>query len=153
MSISDTLMIRFYELLSRKGHTYIDDVKKRLQAGTLHPMEAKKSIAQEIVEQYWGESEAKAARLHFEETFSNRKVPTDLPMHTVHLDAQGRVNIIDVCMDLGYSQTRSEVRRLLKQKGLHLDSKSVEAEWITLEKGRDYLFKQGKLKMTKLRVE
>lgn len=152
MSISDELMIRFYELLSRKGHNYVETVKKQLRDGTLHPMEAKKNIAEEIVSHYWGESEAKAARTHFEETFSNKKVPTDLPIHKVSLDEQGRVNIVDVSMELGFAQSRSEVRRLLKQNGLHLDGKSIQAEWLTLELGREYLFKQGKLKMVKLQI-
>lgn len=152
MSISDELMVRFYELLSRKGYTYIEGVKAQLQAGTLHPMQAKKDIAQEIVEHYWGEAEGRAARQHFEETFSNKKVPTDLPVHSVKLDGQGRVNIIDISLELGFSETRSEVRRLLKQNGLHLDGKTVSSEWVTLQAGQECIFKQGKLKMAKLQV-
>ena len=152
MSISDELMVRFYELLSRKGYTYVKEVKSKLKDGTLHPMEAKKNIAQEIVEHYWGEAEAKAARKHFEETFSNRKTPSDIPVHKITLDAKGCINVIDLCMELGFCQSRSEARRLLKQNGLHLDSKTVDAELQSLEAGKEYVFKQGKLKMAKLQV-
>ncbi len=152
MSISDVLMVRFYELLSRKGRAYVEDVKKRLLDGTLHPMEAKKAIAQEITEHYWGAEEGRAARQHFEETFSSRKVPTDLPTHTVSADADGKVNLIDVSVQLGFSQSRSEARRLLKQNGLHLDGETVQSESVVLEANRDYIFKQGKLKMVKLRL-
>ena len=152
MSISDDLMLRFYELLSRKGRSFIEDVKASLKNGTLHPMEAKKNLAQEIVEQYWGAGEARVARQHFEETFSNRKIPTDLPVHAIACDADGRVNVIDVCMQLAFCPSRTEARRLLKQKGLHLDGKTVEAEWLQLTPGQEYIFKQGKLKMAKLVV-
>jgi tyrosyl-tRNA synthetase len=115
-------------------------------------MEAKKNIAQEIVEHYWGEAEGRAARQHFEETFSNRQVPKDLPIHKVKLNADGKINVIDLCLELGFCQTRSEVRRLLKQNGLQLDSNKVDTEFLSLESGHEYVFKQGKLKMAKLLV-
>ncbi len=150
MSISDELMIRFYELLSRKGAAYIQDVKTKLKAGTLHPMEAKKNIAEEMVEHYWGQAEAKAARQHFEETFSSKKVPTDLPVHKVSLNAEGKLNIVDISVELGFSPSRGDAKRVLKQDGMQLDGKKVEAEFVSLESGRSYIFKQGKLKMVKL---
>lgn len=152
MSISDELMVRFYKLLSRKGHGYVEDVCLQLDTGTLHPMEAKKNMAQEIVEHYWGAPEAKVARQHFEETFSKGKIPKDLPVHELSLGDDGTVNVIDISIALGFSQTRSDVRRILKQNGLHIDSQTISNEKLKLEKGKEYLFKQGKLKMAKLKV-
>ena len=152
MSISDELMIRFYELLSRKGHQYVKDVKTRLKDGSLHPMEAKKSIAEEIVSHYWGEAEGRAARQHFEDTFSNRKIPTDLPVYELQ-SQDGQINIIDVCMQLGFVQSRSEARRLLKQNGLHLDGTTLSGEVVSVQVGQTCVFKAGKLKMAKLEIK
>ncbi len=150
MSISDVHMLRFYELLSRKGHQYIEDLKKGLKDGTRHPMQAKKDMAQELVEHYWGPSEALLARQQFEELFSQKKVPTDLVEHKLSLDAEGTVNFIDLSVTLGFSQSRSEARRLLKQNGMHLDGETVTSETLKLAPGQTYIFKQGKLKLVKL---
>ncbi|MBI2603445.1 MAG: tyrosine--tRNA ligase [Deltaproteobacteria bacterium] len=152
MSITDETMLRFYDLLSRKGRDAILSIRKRLSDGTLHPMDAKKDLAQELVEHYWGKDAATEARKRFEETFSDKKIPTDLPEHVVKTDGEGRVNLVDISLAMGFAQTRSEVRRILSQNGIRIDGQPVNSEWQTLSPGKSYVMKQGKLKMCKLIV-
>ncbi|MBP6218214.1 MAG: tyrosine--tRNA ligase [Oligoflexales bacterium] len=152
MSISDTHMLRFYELLSRKGQTYVEQVKDALTKGSLHPMEAKKNIAQEIVAQYWGESEGLKARQEFENLFSKNILPQDLVSHTLSLPETGFVNLLELSVSLGFSQSKGEARRILQQRGMRIDDEVMQNEKIELFRQRDYIFRQGKLHMVKLSV-
>jgi len=73
MSISDELMLRYYELLSAIS---IDDLKKLridVENGEAHPMEAKRALAREIVIRFHNEEEARKAEDQFNMRFSNRK--------------------------------------------------------------------------------
>lgn len=60
MSVSDILMLRYYELLTNEDLAVIKN---------LHPMEAKKKLASLVVEQYWGKERANTARVEFENVF------------------------------------------------------------------------------------
>lgn len=150
MSISDQHMIRFYELLSRKSCQDIEAIKQALKDGSLHPMIAKKDIAQELVAQYWGDEEGKKARTHFESVFSKQETPTDLELHQVELDEAGKVNVLNLAVELKFTKSKSEARRILKQNGMKLDGSLIKDEKIELEKGKEYIFKIGKLKIIKL---
>ena len=79
MSISDELMFRYYLLLSDKSLAEIDELKKAVSDGSKHPMEAKKELAMEIVERFHSAEAAKEAREGFEQVFSKRENPDDMP--------------------------------------------------------------------------
>src|SRR4029079_8293491 len=63
MSIADPLMVRYYELLS----TVADDRVEAVRTGAVHPMEAKKALAMELVARFHGPDAAEAAGRFFQE--------------------------------------------------------------------------------------
>ncbi len=69
MSISDALMWRYYELLSDKGLEEISTLRARVEKGDVHPMDAKKALAAELVERFHGAAAADIARHYFETRF------------------------------------------------------------------------------------
>ena len=69
MSISDALMLKYYELLTDLD---LNEVK------AMHPRDAKVKLACEIIRQYHGEKEAEKARLEFERVFAKKEAPMDL---------------------------------------------------------------------------
>ena len=71
MSITDTHMLRFYELLSDISAKEQALLKQNLLDGSLHPMTAKKDLAQTIVSRFHNSESGKKARAHFENVFSN----------------------------------------------------------------------------------
>ena len=76
MSISDTMMLRYYELLTS------DDVsafRAQIESGALHPMEAKKQLARQIVARFYDEPTGRRALEGFESRFQRRELPEDLP--------------------------------------------------------------------------
>lgn len=152
MSISDEHMIRFYELLSRKGRAYIEGVKERLKSGEYHPMQAKKALAFEMVENFWGNASASEALANFEKIFSKKEVPEDLQIFSVTADGDGLLNILDISVQLGFSPSKGDARRVLKQNGMKKDDEVLTQEKISVAKGTEFVFKQGKLKFAKIRV-
>lgn len=73
MSISDELMLRYYELLSGISMEQLEELRSGISEGDLHPMEAKRSLAREIIERYHDKEGALQAEKHFNKLFSERR--------------------------------------------------------------------------------
>ncbi len=111
MSISDELMDRWYTLLLGGGR----DLK-------LHPMEAKKQLAEKLVSRYHDEDSAVSARADFEAKFA--KGDGDVQWPEVALGDERRL-ITSVAIAYrdghGASRSNSDIRRLIQQGGVQLD--------------------------------
>ena len=59
MSVSDDLMLRYYELVSAMTFDGLQKIKADIKSGALHPMEAKKRLAAEMVGRFCGPGEAR----------------------------------------------------------------------------------------------
>jgi len=73
MSVSDELMFRYYELLSSISLDELEVLSREVESGTVHPMDAKRSLAREIVTRYHDSSAALEAEEQFNKRFSDRK--------------------------------------------------------------------------------
>src|SRR5579863_10056249 len=69
MSISDDLMWQYYVLLLSKTSQQVKEMQDGVVAGTLHPMQLKKDMAQQIIARFWSADEAVQARQQFESLF------------------------------------------------------------------------------------
>jgi tyrosyl-tRNA synthetase len=78
MSVSDELMWRYYELLSDADLRWIAAARSDVERGVIHPMEAKKSLAAELVARFHGSHAAQSARHYFETRYQKRSVPADI---------------------------------------------------------------------------
>jgi tyrosyl-tRNA synthetase len=122
MSISDDLMMRYYELLTV---TNLKDVKQQ------HPMEAKMALAEQLVRQYHGENGAGEAKADFQQRFQKRDFPDEPDAHVV-LKAKDFVNqkdpsmsIVDVLMRTGLVPSKGEARRLISQHAIQVDGEKM----------------------------
>jgi tyrosyl-tRNA synthetase len=80
MSISDVLMWSYYELLSERPAAELAGLRAGAEAGTLHPMDAKMSLAQQIVADFHGGEAAKHAAEEFQRVFRDRQAPAEAPV-------------------------------------------------------------------------
>ena len=121
MSISDTLMLRYYELLTTEDLAKIQ---------SMHPMEAKQSLGQLVVARYHGNEAAKQARAGFQQKFSEREFPSEpdvlLTLRTedmVGLDLQEEsdIRLPDLVEKTKLVSSKSEARRLIIQGGIEID--------------------------------
>jgi tyrosyl-tRNA synthetase len=74
MSVSDDLMLRYYELLSDLSLIELEKLRTALKSGEVHPMEAKKTLGREVVERYHGYSAALTAEENFVKRFKENQV-------------------------------------------------------------------------------
>jgi len=136
MSISDEMMLKYYTLLTDED---LEAVRKK------HPKEAKLSLAENIARQYHGRDLAEKARQEFEQVFSKRELPKDIPVYKLK---KQRTSIIDILLDSGLTESKNEARRLIKQGGVSLDGVRLDKEDIIVDK--EGILKVGKRRFLKL---
>jgi len=149
MSISDELMIRYYEVLTTED---LDAVKAS------HPMESKQGLAQHIVALYHGQEAGRAARESFQLKFQEREFPSEPDVHLKitrdNLDASGTIGLVDLVSMTKLLASKSEARRLVIQGGIEVEGvKQTDANAVlTLNSGMTYRVKVGKRKFALIEV-
>jgi tyrosyl-tRNA synthetase len=138
MSISDDLMWRYYDLLSRLPSADIAKLKADVASGAVHPKNAKVQLAMEIVARFHSQADAQKAK----EEFDNRPL-TDVPTVNVPLEGAAKLGVLAVAVKAGLGKSNGEVRRLIDGKGLSIDNTTVTDPKLELGPG-SYLFRAGK---------
>jgi len=147
MSISDGLMWRYYELLSRRSLTEIQALRRE------HPKAAKSELAKEIVARYHGQEAARAAEEQFELVHKRREVPEDVEEREISRDAGAEsVPLAKTLAQLGLASSGSEARRLIAQGGVSVEGERVSDPNAKLRAGV-HLLKVGKRKFTRVTVK
>ncbi|MFN7698231.1 MAG: tyrosine--tRNA ligase [Deltaproteobacteria bacterium] len=136
MSISDPLMWRYYELLSKESRAEID----ARRAG--HPKEAKRLFAMEIVTRFHDAAAAERVWAAWEKQFSRREIPDAIPEHTLATAGEG-IGLAQALAQSGLSESNSKARALIEQGGVEVDSHKVKDKLHKLAPGT-YVIKAGK---------
>ena len=149
MSITDELMVRYYELLSRISIDEFRALKEGIKNGTIHPKKAKEALALEIVERYWGREEALKAKEEFEQIFRKKGLPDDIPEIYISWDEEN-MWVPKIMKLAGLTSSTSESLRLIKQGGVTVNEVKYNDPEGKLRKG-EYVFKVGKRKFMKVK--
>jgi tyrosyl-tRNA synthetase len=149
MSISDDLMKKYWQLLSRRPAQEVAAILGGLADGTRHPMVTKKDLAEEITGYYHGVAAGKDERDKFEARFSKKQVLDDVEV--VERPA-GALALLDLMRELSFIESNGEGRRLLKQNAVKIDGKAHAAESYVLQPGAEVILKVGKLRLVKLKA-
>jgi tyrosyl-tRNA synthetase len=149
MSITDDLMLRYYELLSHISIDELSELKQGMKDGSVHPMEAKKSLAMEIVERYYDAPTAKSAREEFENIFRKKGLPDDIPVFK--LENEENIWIPGIMKEAGLANSTGEGIRLIKQGGVSVDGEKISDPNKKIP-ARECLLKVGKRKFLKISV-
>jgi tyrosyl-tRNA synthetase len=125
MSISDELMLRYYELLSDADLAALQKVRDGVagRAGGAHPMESKKALARELVARFYDEVQAQRAEEEFVHQFKQKEVPDDIPQ--VNIQADQPVWICRLLTEAGLTASNGEARRLVQQGAIRLSGERV----------------------------
>ncbi|MBC7227948.1 MAG: tyrosine--tRNA ligase [Thermoflexales bacterium] len=121
MSIPDEAMPNYFDLVTRWTPEEIARIKAAIADGSLHPMEAKKQLAWEIVDIFHGREAADAAAEHFRRVFQERQLPQEMPVW----ELREPVNIVDLIHAAGMTRSKSDARRLIQQGSVLLDGIKV----------------------------
>ncbi len=122
MSIPDAAMEKFMNLVTRWSPKEIETLLQELASGAMHPRDAKMKMSLEIVSIFYGEEQAQAAQEAFIKTFQKKEAPDELPEYKLQ-DGQ---TILDVILATNLAPSKAEARRLIEQKGVKLDGKTLE---------------------------
>ena len=131
MSISDTLMWNYYELLSSKTLDEIATLKKQTEEG-LNPRNVKVALAQELITRFHNAAAAEKALADFEARFRDGQIPEDMPEITLPGSPLG---IVAVLRESGLASSGSEATRNIQQGGVKVDGQKIEDKSIQLEVG------------------
>lgn len=147
MSISDTLMWRYYELLSFLSLEQIQVLKDEIQAGR-NPRDAKVMLGEEIVDRFHGKGQGRKALETFEARFRDGAIPEDMPEITI---SEVGIGILKALRQAGLVSSGSEAQRNIEQDGVRIDGQKVSDKGLTLAAGT-YVLQVGKRKFARVKV-
>ena len=148
MSITDELMLRYYELLSHISNEELEGLKDNIKNGSVHPMKAKEALAIEITARYHGEKEAMRAKDEFDLVFRKKEVPDEVPVFKMAWEEE-LMWLPKILRLSGLAQSTSEAQRLIKQGGVKIDGLKCSDPGTKLPKG-PCLIAVGKRKFLKI---
>jgi tyrosyl-tRNA synthetase len=149
MSISDSLMWKYYELLSFRHMIDIKVLRAEIEAGR-NPRDAKVLLAQEIVARFHSQVAAEQALAEFEARFRDGAVPENMP--EVHVVSDGTaIGLIKLLREVGLVTSGTEAQRNIEQGGVKVDGQRVDDKALALAPGQ-YVVQVGKRKFARVTV-
>lgn len=149
MSISDTLMWDWYNLLSLKSNAAIAELKSECENGR-NPRDAKVLLAKEIVARFHDEKAADAAEAEFNNRFRASAVPSDIPEVNVAAP-DGEIGIARLIKEAGLCPSTGEANRNIDQGGVRLEGERISDRGLKVKPGT-YTLQVGKRRWAKVTV-
>ena len=141
MSVSDTLMWRYYDLLSFRPLAEIAALRRSVAEGA-NPVEIKRALGVELVDRFHGAGTGEAAKAAFIAQFSQGSLPENIPEHSIAVPAEGLV-LARVLKEAGLVASNGEGNRMIEQKAVRLDGERVEDRGLMLKAGGQHLLQVG----------
>ncbi|HEU5002380.1 MAG TPA: tyrosine--tRNA ligase [Actinomycetota bacterium] len=155
MRIPDSLIGKYFRLVTDLGPWQVDEIEAALLDGTLAWVEAKRRLASEVVRLYHGAEAADEARAHFDRVHKERRLPTaseieerQVPAGCV--DGAGMVWVPRLLAELGLAASNGEGRRLIVQGGVRLDGDPVGSETLGLDALAGRVLQVGRRRFVRL---
>ena len=150
MSISDTLMWDWYDLLSLRPNDEIATLKKECSEGR-NPRDAKVMLAKEIVARFHSAAAADGAEAEFVNRFRQGAMPSDIPDVTVSAGEEG-VQIARMLKEAGLVSSTSDGNRMIDQGGVRIQGESVSDKSLRFKAGEELIVQVGKRKWARIHL-
>ena len=144
-SISDTLMWRYFTLLSFRSEADIAALRAETENGR-NPRDAKVMLASEIVARFHSQPAAEAALAAFEARFRDGAIPDDMPEVSL---GGAPLGVLKLLREAGLCASSSEAQRNVEQGGVRIDGSRVEDKSLQLPEG-SYVVQVGKRKFARV---
>ena len=122
MSVPDSLLFKYYELLSLRPESEIEAMRREVEAGRMNPRDAKMQLAEELVERFLGAEARREAVEHWRTVFQKGGLPDDIPERQVPDESQW---IVKWLVDLGLAQSNSDARRAIQEGSVRLNGNKL----------------------------
>ena len=143
MSVSDTLMLRYYELLTDITPVELSRLKNDLASGVRHPRQVKEDLAKAIVARYHSRAAADHEALEFIRVLRERELPEEIEAVTLQA-SEANLWLPRLMVDAGLASSTSEAQRLIKGGGVQVEGDKVTDANLELAAGKTYLLQVGK---------
>ena len=150
MSISDTLMWRYFELLSFKNLDEIDQYKKQIEKGA-NPRDIKFELAEEIIARFHDSKSAKDAKNDFVKRFSDNAIPDVIDEMEVRVSREGIV-FANLLKEVKLVSSTSDAYRMIKQAAVKIDGERVDDGKQVLKDGFSAVIQVGKRKFARVKI-
>ncbi len=144
MSIPDTLIVKYYELLTDVENDEIKEIHDSLENNSVNPRDLKLKLAHTITEEYHGKEMADKAQEAFINVVSNKGIPDDIQEYNL-LESK---NILDLLLELSFIQSKGEGKRLIQGGGVKFDGEKISEPTFLVEKAG--IIQAGKRKFVKI---
>lgn len=147
LSISDTLMWRYYELLSTQTLDQIEVLKAGVENGSLHPKKVKEALSIEITTRFHTASEAHAAADEFQRVHAQSEIPLEMDEYAF----EGPLWIAKALVESTLVSSTSQARRDIKQGSVKINQDKIDDDQLQLQAG-EYVVQIGKRKFARIKV-
>jgi len=142
LSIPDSIMFRYYELLSDLSSGEIKALQDDMAQGRVHPKKVKTQLARELTARYYGDGAAVKAEENFERVFRSHGLPDDIAEK--NMPAGDAVWLPRLLADCGLVKGTGEARRMIKQKAVSLNGDKISDVEYQVPASGEVLIQVGK---------
>ncbi|TJZ74268.1 tyrosine--tRNA ligase [Chitiniphilus eburneus] len=150
MSVSDTLMWRYYELLSFRPMSEIGQFRQDIEGGR-NPRDVKVMLAQELVARFHGQAAAEAALADFEARFQKGAIPDEMPEFTLNAEGDG-LPVTAVLKEAQLVPSTSQAMRDIQAGAVKLNGEKVADKGLLIARGDTVVLQVGKRKFARVTV-
>lgn len=153
MSISDTLMWRYYELLTDLSLDEIALLRGSAKSGEQNPRDIKAELAKRIIADFHSQEDATRAEEEFNRIFRGKQTPDEVEERSLASNHPKGWDLSHLLVTVGLAESKAEARRLIQQGGVSIDGeKQAIVNSITIWKpGMETLLKVGKRRFVRVR--
>jgi tyrosyl-tRNA synthetase len=148
MSISDELMWRYFELLSFRSMSEINQFQRQVEEGA-NPRDIKFLLAEELITRFHDSASATKAREDFIARFQKGAMPDDMPEVSLEAGADG-LPIANLLKDAGLVGSTSDALRMIKQGAVKIDGERVEDPGLICMPGATHIYQVGKRRFARV---
>lgn len=149
LSIPDELIVKYFLLTTNVPDYHIKEIELAMKSGG-NPRDYKRELGRTLVTLYFDEPTAITAEQAFDSLFIKKQTPDEMPEYTLERNTNER-SLIDILTAAGILETRSDVRRMIKQNAISIDEEKISDESFKFEFQREYIVKVGKRKFLRVK--
>ena len=146
LSISDDMIQKWFTLAADSDESILKEIDKQLSDPSVNPMNVKKRLAKKIVELYYDEDSAILAEKHFNTVVVGKGIPNQMPEFILSSEE----SIVNVIANSGLLESKSAVRRMIKQGAVKLDGEIITDIQASIKPQKQQILKVGKRRFLKV---
>jgi len=147
MSIPDTLIYKYFELVTKVKGQELRKIKRDLESGEANPRDLKRKLGHELVKMYYDEDIADKTIEEFDRVFIKKEIPDEVPEVTISAE---KMRLVEFLTSTKLAESNTHARRLIEQGAVSVDGKKLTDINQVMDVTLGMIFKVGKRKFLKI---